>query len=169
MLQIYIRFLSGESHFPCICKIYCRMNTNTYLINWLSKKKLTLVLLFRFIIRFWYFLKFLISPIWHSVQENLLDNNYSGIIKRESIANVRLSAITITDMQNTTTWKVNNTFILEVVPHYNTWINATMKIIMNTKVVMSLENNTVTSRHKYNNSLRKCDIPMISLHMERYN
>lgn len=39
------------------------MNTNSYLIIWLSKKKLTLVLLFGFIIRFWYFLQFFISPI----------------------------------------------------------------------------------------------------------
>lgn len=143
-------------------------------INWLSKKKLTLVLLFRFIIRFWFFLQFFISPIWHSVQEDLLDNNFIGIIKWEHKAPVGLDTITITDTPNTTTWKVKKTFILGVVLYCRAWFNTAIEITMDTKAIMSLENNrlnlhVLTSTHKYNNPLRKCDISMISPHVERKN
>lgn len=162
-MQVYIRLLSGGSHSPLICKTYWCTNTNTYLINWLPKNKLTLALLFRLIICFWYFLQFLICPIWHSVQENLSDNSYNGMIKRESVGPVGLGVITQTEMLNTTTWKVNNTIIWEVALHLQAWFDPTMKVIMNTKAAMPSVNNRVNfhvfpSKHKHNNPLRKCDL-----------
>lgn len=153
---MYIRLLSGGSHSPRICKTYWCTNTNTYLINWLPKKKLTLALLFRLIICFWYLLQFLICPI-------LSDNSYNRIIKRDSVGPIGLGVITLTEMLNTTTWKVNNTIIWEVALHWHAWFDPTIKVIMNTKAVMPSVNNRVNfhvfpSKHKRNNPLRKCDL-----------